>query len=59
MPLWQRYNSAEGAPYYYNTETEETTWDAPEGFDHAAADAADAAEGKSQFIVLLRCQCPQ
>lgn len=44
MPLWQRYQSDDGAYYYFNTDTEETTWDEPDGFDHAAADAEDAAE---------------
>ena len=33
MPLWERYQSDDGQNYYYNTSTEETTWDKPAEFD--------------------------
>lgn len=27
--LWQEYTAPDGRKYYYNTQTQETTWDKP------------------------------
>ena len=33
MPVWEKYETEDGTPYYFNTETEETTWDLPADYD--------------------------
>lgn len=31
--LWQEYTAPDGRKYYYNTQTQETTWDKPKALE--------------------------
>jgi len=44
---WEKYKDDEGRIYYYNTTTEETQWEAPEGFVEKNNDDEDDYEEKN------------
>jgi len=47
---WVAYHDDEGRTYYFNSETEETTWDKPAGFVEASSEVTkttDAVDGES------------
>lgn len=44
---WIAYQAEDGTEYYYNTETEETQWEAPEGFVAAPAPSDDSDDSKA------------
>ena len=35
MPIWEQLKTEDGQTYYYNKETEETSWTLPEGEEAA------------------------
>lgn len=52
-PAWQTYHDGDGTPYYYDTESGETSWTAPPGMAAAARatadDGADSAQPWTDF----------
>lgn len=46
--VWVPYQDDEGRTYYFNTESEETTWDKPEGFVETPIDEGASAAHRAE-----------
>jgi hypothetical protein len=54
---WVTYKDDEGREYYFNTVTEETTWDQPEGFEPSSS-VADGGEPDEGAVSPERVESP-
>ncbi|VDN04840.1 unnamed protein product [Thelazia callipaeda] len=42
--IWQEYTAPDGRKYYYNTQTQETTWDKPKALETSTASTSEAMD---------------
>ncbi|VDK78127.1 unnamed protein product [Onchocerca ochengi] len=56
--LWQEYTAPDGRKYYYNTQTQETTWDKPKVLETSstASGAGDSAENNTSTPTFTEAQ---